>query len=51
MPNARISFFLRPLATLSEEAHSQLSTMNTQLVAVQLKEIVDFEEELAGGKS
>jgi hypothetical protein len=29
----------------------QLSTMNSQLTSVQIKEIVDFEEELAGAKN
>jgi len=29
----------------------QLSTMNSQLPPVQIKEIVDFEEELAGAKN
>jgi hypothetical protein len=36
-----------------EDADSDhhLSTMNTQLASVQIKEIVDFEEELAGAKN
>jgi hypothetical protein len=32
----------------SADFGSQLSTMNTQLPPVQIKELVDFEEELAG---